>query len=778
MDLIHIPRPPYKRIGFIFRRKCSPVSPYRILGYISALLIFCYITIYSTTAYPASVAQSEMLKDDPSIPWHITADEVSHDSKNDQYTASGNVVIQKKDRKLTADFIRFDHKTMQALATGDVVMTVGENVLSGTKIELNLNSETGILYGGSIFLKENHFYIKGDKIHKTGKDTYIAERVTISSCDGEHPDWKITGRNLNVTIEGYGSIKHAALWAKKLPVFYTPYLFFPAKYKRQSGLLRPQAGKSSRKGFEYNQPYFWAISDSSDATFYLHHMADRGEQFGTEYRYILDDLSKGTAMFDFLSDRKIDDGTGDSSKKWGYEEDDFLRPNSDRYWLRMKHDQALPFHFSGKLDIDFVSDQDYLQEFRYGYTGYDDTNAYFFDTFGRGLDDFNDPIRVNRLNLNRVWASSSLNAEFRWNDNVIRRRRSDTDPTLQELPFIGYNASKQQISKSPFFFDFNSTYTYFYRQDGTKGHRADAHPRVYLPYKLKPYFAFEPSAGIRETVWYIPDLEDSSPIEDETSHREIYDIKLDLSSDIYNIFRVKWHDFDRLKHALRPQVIYTYIPQMNQDEYPLFNAADRVAASNLITYGLTNIFTLRSKNDKKRDKTTSDVAAYTYRQFSRLKLEQSYDINKEDEEEPFSPISGEFDLAISKYFTLITDAAWSPYETDFISRNMATNFSDKRGDRLFLEHRYTQGLSESIYVDLLVNITNQLSVYSDYERNMSDGKKITSSLGFLYKSQCWSIDVRYTDEETDRRIQFSISLNGLGNVGTSVAGRTIETPFN
>jgi LPS-assembly protein len=232
MDLIPMPRPPYKRIGFIFYRKCLSASPFRLWGYISTLLIFGYITIYSSTTTPAFAAQSEIFKDDPSIPWHITADEVSHDTKNDQYTASGNVIIQKKDRKLTADSVRFDHKTMQALATGNIVMTVGEDILSGSKIELDLNSETGTLYNGTLFLKENHFYIKGDKIHKVGKNTDTAESATISSCDGEHPDWKITGRNLDVTIEGYGSVKHAAVWAKKVPVFYTPYLFFPAKFKR------------------------------------------------------------------------------------------------------------------------------------------------------------------------------------------------------------------------------------------------------------------------------------------------------------------------------------------------------------------------------------------------------------------------------------------------------------------------------------------------------------------------------------------------------------------
>ncbi len=112
--------------------------------------------------------------------------------------------------------------------------------------------------------------------------------------------------------------------------------------------MAPQFGYSDRKGTEYIQPFYWAINQSSDATFYVDYMADRGEKLGLEYRYVLDESSKGTLMYDFLNDRKVDDGSLDSSDKWGYEDDDVLRPNSDRYWFRMKHDQALPFVFFRK----------------------------------------------------------------------------------------------------------------------------------------------------------------------------------------------------------------------------------------------------------------------------------------------------------------------------------------------------------------------------------------------------------------------------------------------
>jgi LPS-assembly protein len=670
---------------------------------------------------------------------------------------------------------------MKAIASGHVKMSVGEDIVTGSKIEIDLKTETGTIFDGTLFIKEKHYYIKGSKIKKISENSYTVEKASISTCDGKTPAWKITGRNLDVTIEGYGAVKHATLWAKKVPVLYSPYLYFPVKIKRQSGFLPPQAGLSERKGFEYIQPYFWAISESSDATFYFHHMQERGQKIGAEYRYILKNLSKGTAMYDYLYDRKIDDGTGDSSQKWGYPDDDVLRPNNDRYWFRMKHDQQLPYNFSSKLDLDIVSDQDYLNEFKTGYTGFEETNEYFYETFGRSLDDFNDPIRVNRLNFNRIWSSFSLNAEARWNDNVIYRRQDITTPPLQELPFIGFDASKQVLFKSPFYYDLQSSYIHFYRQEGARAHRGDIYPRIYLPYKYRNYFSVEPSAGVRGTVWYLSQFEDASTPGDRTFSRGIYDLRLDLNSEIYNVFSLNSKSYDRIKHSLRPRIVYDYIPHQDQDQLPFFGAIDRISEKNLVTYSLVNLFTSRSTRRAPAQKEKQNgVTPSTYHQFSRLKLEQSYDINKanDNEPEPFSPILGEFDFVLKKYFSLRTDAQWSPYSTDFLSHNIAARFSSNRKDRLFVEHRYTQGESESIYTDLLLNITNELSAYASYERNILEEKKIESGVGILYKAQCWSLDVRYIDNESDRKIEFFISLYGLGEVGTSIAGRTIETPFN
>ena len=718
----------------------------------------------------------KLFQDDKSVPWHIVADEITYDDNTKVYTGRGRVIITKKNKNLSADYVRFDQSTMEVSAEGNVVMTVGENVLTGSRMEMNLEAETGTVYNGTIFLQENHFYIKGEKIQKVGKDSYTADKASVSTCDGDRPAWKITGRNLKVTVEGYGVVKHAALWANKVPVLYSPYLVFPAKLKRQSGLLTPQFAYGDRKGAVYLQPLYWAINESSDATFYPHYMSRRGVKLGGEYRYVLDEVSKGTLMADFLDDRQVDDGSP-GSDKWGFDGDDVLRPNSDRYWFRAKHDQALPSDFSARLDVDVVSDQDYLREFQYGYTGFEETRTYFNREFGRELDEYDNPVRYNRLNVNRNWFLYSLNADLRWYDDAVKRRQSETDDTLQQLPVITFDGSRQKILTSPFYFDLKSQYTYFYSQDALRGHRGDVYPRFYLPYRFRSYFSLEPSVGVRETVWHF-DKEEYSPIDKNTLNREMYDVKVDLSSEIYRTYDLNGERIQRIKHTVRPQVVYEYIPEKDQSEFPLFDSIDRIQRKNVVTYSLTNTLTSKSKSLKKNEAVPATgepgtgerqvPQAHTYNQFCWFKLEQSYDIDKENEDdpEPFSPINIRLQIFPRKYFAIDADADWSHYDNAFRSRNIAVTVWDSRQDKLFVSHRYKRDTSESVYADLRVKISDRLSAVAEYERDIFNGNNLKSGLGFLYETQCWSLYAKYLKEEDDEKIGFMIELYGIGGIGS------------
>jgi LPS-assembly protein len=748
-----------------------------------------------------------LLKANPDEPWHIAADTISYDNAARRYVADGNVRINRGDVRLTADHVRFDHRTMDAAASGHVVLVSGKDVLIGDSLDINLQNQVGTVTKGTIFLEENHFYIRGDKIEKLGENTYAAERASLSSCDGQTPAWKITGRNLDVTLEGYGVVHHAALWAKDVPILYTPIFVFPAKRQRQTGLLPPEFGTSNRKGTFYVQPFFWAINEQSDLTYAPDYMSERGLRNDLEYRYVIDPLSRGTMMADYLRDREVDNGLGNSNADWGYEGDNFLRPNKDRYWFRMKHDQGLPFGFTGRVDLDIVSDQDYLTEFRNDYGGYVQTRDYFRSTYGRDLDDYNDPIRTNQAILTREWDRFSLNGGIVWLDDTTQRYTYEfaalyplpkLDTQLQRVPLISFDAMRQPIGETPLLFNMNTEWTYFYSDDNTRSARINLHPRISLPFRLGKALYIEPSAGVQETAWFVEDFQNipSEEAKDKDTYRTLYDLKLDVSSEFSKIYALDGTDWQALRHTVLPEVVYEYIPEKDQERYPAFIGQDqngllfplddginRVDPLNKVTYSVTNSFTSKSLHPAP-DANGGD-AETRYNEFLRVKLEQSFNIREArgseridpERKRPFSPIRAELEYFPTRYLKLKADTEYDVYDNRLVSRNVSAILDTVRGDEFRLEYRYDKGLYrfyrkdasprnvESLYGSIRIKLPFRFTVYASNEYDFVNNKQIETDLGLIYEAQCWSLDIQYQDEQDDKQISFLINLHGLGSIG-------------
>ena len=766
-----------------------PRSQFRPTGFslrLAAILLIVCIGV-GRLADDALAQEPFSIRSSPGteIPWELEAEQVRHDQVKDEYVAEGNVVIQRLDQSIAADQIRFNRQTMTAEAIGNVVAISGSDIVTGSYMQIDLENEVGYIDDGRIFLKENNYHIQGDRIEKTGPKTYTVDRATITTCDGDKPAWKFTGKDVKVHEDGSGSAKHVAFYTSKVPVLYSPYLYYPARKKRQTGFLLPEFSMGDRKGFSYNQPFFWAISDSQDATFYVQTMLNRGVKPGIEYRYYLSRQAKGAIFLDGFRDLETDSGSDEDRADWGFDDGDvdYPRPNKNRYWFRMSHHQGLPGAVSAKLDLDLISDQDYLREFQSDFMGFKKTDRYFQKHFARSLDDVNDPVRVNRLLFNKTWPTYTLNAEARWYQDVTRELNS-TD-TVQKLPFVQFNAFKQQIGASPFFYTLNSEYNNFWRINGSRIQRMDALPRIYYPWRFKHYFTLEPSIGARGTVWHQYKSDDSDPWDDDTFfHRELYDTRVTLFTDFQKFFDIDGQNLKRIKHVIRPFLTYQYIPDVDQTDLPDLEDNDRVEAQSLLTYSLTNTLTSKSLKTRQdleghprrqpRGGQIAGPADYDYQDFFRLKLEHGYDFNKS--RRPFLPILAELDFTPGKYINIDADASWSVYDDIFLSHNVAVTLWDRRGDRLFVEHRYDRASdddadtgddneTQSIFADLEIKATDRLRFFVDYERNIEENLRLRTSVGLSYQSQCWTVFLRYIDRPDDVKAEIKISLHGIGEFG-------------
>lgn len=734
---------------------------------------------------------------DPQLPWTIEADRVRYDQSRDEYIAEGSVVITKMDRTISADLVRYSQQTMIIFAEGHVMVTTASDVLSGSYLEFDMESEKGYLDDGIVFIKENNYHLKGDRIEKVGADLYSIDRGVVTTCDGSPPDWKISGSDIKVHDDGAGSAWNALVYVRDVPLVYFPYVSFPARNKRQSGFLFPEFGYSQRKGAFYNQPFYWAIDDQSDATFYLEYMSERGVKPGLEYRYYLTRDAKGAILFDYLHDEQIDNGEGNSSKDWGYNDDSYLRPNRDRYWFRMSHYNPLPGGATGRLDLDVVSDQDYLRMFKKGYMGFEESSVFFNKFFGRMLDDFDDPVRVNQLLISKAWPSFSFNAGTILYDDT--NKGQNWKDVTQRLPVARFAAPKQTVADGPFMYNMSSEYDNFWRERGFGVQRMDVWPRLYYPYFVPPYVTIEPSVGFRQTVWDQYQTEDTEPWSDDGYfHRELYDTRVVIGTDFYKIYDADGERLKLIKHRVLPQVAHTYVPEADQDDLPNIDSRDRIENRNRISYSLTNTLTSKSlrlppaKEVAEREESEGALITpegdYDYLDFLRWKVAQYYDFARHFQ--PFSAVLSKLTLTPAEKISFDNEIAYNTYTSLLDRFNLSGTIGNKKKNHFTIGYRYDRDTAKdekndeydygqivepekttqqqqinSLYTEARIGLTESVSLLASFERDFVNNKVPAYGLGFIYESQCWALEAVFGLEEQDVGLSIRLRLNGIGDFG-------------
>jgi LPS-assembly protein len=776
-----------------------------------SLLLFATIILL---AFPADVFAEKVNTEE----WQITADKIIRYDNPPSIVAEGNIQLIKREKLPTKPAVKvimankwpalleekpkIEQKTPKDLETtenvryetratikadwmaydvtfgtiklrGHIDIVTGEENLVAEQGVVNLSRDTGTFTDATVTLKKNKLHLEGKTVEKTGVQTYHIVDGWIITCKvahGETPPWSFSSNDTTITQGGYALMKNAKFNIKGVPVFYTPYMVLPAKDTRETGFLFPEISHSLNNGYGFNLPFFYNISESADVTIFSQYYLKRGFMPGAEFRYVRKTDDKGTFAVDYLNDNlsgPID--TRNPSEISYYNSTRFTHTNSDRYWLRGKIDTTFGNDWIARIDLDIVSDRDYLTEFSSSsYTGFNQNNSRFLDTFGRGFQDKTEDQRQNTVGILKSWTGISLVTNVLAINDVRTTKGSPTP--LWQLPGIDFSGVTP-IRDSKFNFSWDANYVDYWRQNGIGAQRFDLYPKVSTPIPLGPYFESRAEAGVRETFYGIHSYGDSTWSGGDSPNRTLYNFHTEIGTTLARDFNTQLYDFKLINHKMRPFIQYDYLPKTDQTSLPSFNSIDRIDPANTITYGINNFFDL-FKDAKNRDfKSTSE--------FGYFKIKQSYyldgvrrdilvDSNNnplpaDETDKPFSPIDMRFGWKLSRNLDIIYKNDLDVYNHGFIVHGLETSYKNSRGDILDLDYRNNtlqniEQINFHVKTQLLSNVLGEFMI----SHSLSQSQTNEEDISLTYQAPCWSVQLRSTYTPTDQGVMLIFNLANIG----------------
>jgi len=487
-----------------------------------------------------------------SPPLDVKADRIDYLQDQDIYEADGSVVVDQGPVHLTAD-----HLTVQALpgimiATGHVRLTDPKADIVSERLELNVNTEAGVITHGQVYIKASNTTVDGRLIQRFSEDHYRFKEGRFTNCDapeGEIPAWRFQFKDLDLNYGESLAFTGGWLCVADVPVIPIPTLTYPLE-PRQSGLLIPTPGYDNRFGFHYQQGYYWAINPSQDLTVSPSYFSNLGYGSDLEYRYALNRKTRGQWYVSYLQQTSLPNVAGVT---------DTGQPDAKlaRALISGTHTQQFTPDLLLRANANFVTDPSYLQQLS-------NSGAQ------RALPS-------NESNLIATQRLGSGNAYLL--GQYLQPLQAGGTDTFQRLPELGYSVPNLSLFNSPLLFGGDANAVNFYREQGFTQNRVDVAPGLSTDvFDIGHIVGFTPQGKFRE-VYYTRGVQETS-----SQHRETFWAGMDASSKLSRRFGTG--DGNAMLHTLEPSVIYEYVPPTDQSKLTQIDQVDDLPKKNLMTYML------------------------------------------------------------------------------------------------------------------------------------------------------------------------------------------------
>jgi len=689
-------------------------------------------------------------------PWSLRAERVHYDSPSRVYTAEGRVEMVQGDRRLTARWAQVSAVTKIAHLKGNVVLMQGEDILTGQEGTFNLVTRSGEMREAHLFLKKNHFKVESSLIRKTGDQTFSAQEATVTTCDADRPAWSFKAKKVRVVLEGTAQTQGNTLRVAGVPVFYSPFLTLPVLTQRQSGVLMPSLTFTQASGTVAELPFYWAISNHADATFYQSYVSKRGYMQGLDLRYRGLNDAAGDLRFVYLKDGSTDTQV------------------SNRYWVAGMIDQPLGQNVNMRLTADHVSDASFLERFNFGYLGLNSYSRNLLVDFGRQLEQEEVKTRLSTLLVsgNFSWANFTVFGRDYQRLNLAERL------PFNQVPGANLTTLTLPLKNLPFMVGLESSYGYFLQERGGSGSRLDLHPQAWWQVCPIPFLSCEGRAGFRETAFLV---NASDPVRSKvsTSSRALYDLKAGLSSSWYKDYSAGQAGKNFYRNYLRPEVTYWNMPYYNPQRLPYYNPfdwgwVDRTSRNlpvregenplggiNSLTYGISSNLLHRYENAQGQA-VVKDV--FWFRILQGVYF-NNFNMGIDGLPEPHHRVSdflGEAEFYPSRRITLGSEVGVSPYDEGVTRAKAKVVFFDNVSQKyLNINYLFIKNFANQITATTYLNLFPSMKTWFTINHTFLTSNKLERRYGLIFQKQCWGLAFSYTERPDDHRISVTLIIPSM-----------------
>ena len=642
--------------------------------------------------------------DPDSAPIIAEADESSYESTI--ATLSGAVRIRQGYRQLESDKALLDRERNFGEFEGNIVFREPGSLIVGDEAESQLDTGYTKITKAQYVLHESHARGSASDITRNEDATLDLNDAIYTTCSPGDDGWALSGSRVTLDpATGYGTARNAVVRVQNVPVFYSPYLYFPIDDRRQSGFLTPGTiGYGNDRGAEIDLPYYWNIAPNYDATITPRIMTKRGFLLENEFRF-LGEKGRGEIGASGLLG-------GDQQEK----DNEYYK--KDRWFVNTRYQRNFTDRWTAELDYADASDKDYLKDFgsdlnvsssgplnqrvttRYD-GGNDFTNwqlkldAHKYKNMNRTSDDpYNklpqivlsgDWLATQRLNINYLADYTYFDRATDW--NYVREQPRDGFPSgsgiMESVYNEGYGIQKAVGSRA-------------YVETG-------------VSYPMQSMWGFlKPSVNVRSVSYSLSNLNQDEVINDlnnsylgQTFTKSDYTTSPTTTVPAFSVDSGLYFDrFTNLlgsdyTHTLEPRMKYLYAPYVDGQEFnPVFDTGamsfnysslwqdnrfsgyDRLADANQLSLGITTRFIQDNGFERMRFGIGQTVYFKDRQVYIANNLGQANpnpdlpdeDLSAEDArlrrelQESTSPLASEFVYNFSRTMSLRQDVVWNTNE--------------------------------------------------------------------------------------------------------------------